>query len=126
MHNVVLRRANQQLDSGNLKPWATLAIAMPVILAADMAKFALMGKVPSSWGFMDHMVHAVERSGLLGLGDFAVQSTQGVSTGRAAPGEGLLGPSFEHLMRILRWIGGDPRTGAGDVLERTVPGARFI
>lgn len=126
MHNVVLRRANKQLDSGNLKPWATLAIAMPVILAADMAKFALMGKVPSSWGFMDHIVHAVERSGLLGLGDFAVQSTQGVSTGRAAPGEGLLGPSFEHLMRILRWIGGDPRTGAGDVLERTVPGARFI
>lgn len=125
MHNVVLKRANRELSAGNPKPWATLMLAMPVMLAADMAKFALTGSFPSTWGYKDYLMHAVERSGLLGLGDFGVQAMSGVGMGKA-PGEELLGPSFEHLMELLRWIGGDPRTDFGDVIDRTVPGARFI
>lgn len=125
MHNVVLKRANRELQNDNPKPWGILMLAMPVILAADMAKFALTGTTPSTWGFKDYLVHAVERSGLLGLGDFGVQATRGVDMGKM-PGEGLLGPTFENLMEILRWIGGDPRTDFEDVLDRTVPGSRFI
>ena len=125
MHNVVLKRASRELSDGNPKPWGILMLAAPVVLAADMAKFALTGTAPSSWGFKDYLVHAVERSGLLGLGDFGVQAMRGVDTG-SVPGEGLLGPTFENLMEILRWIGGDPRTDFGDVIDRTVPGARFI
>ena len=125
MHNVVLKRANEQLDDGNPKPWGILLLALPTILAADMAKFALSGNLPDSWGFMDYLNHAVERSGLLGLGDFTVQAQRGVGMGHA-PGEQLLGPTFEHLMEVLRWIGGDPRTGAADVIDRTVPGMRFV
>lgn len=125
MHNVVLKRANRELQNDNPKPWGVLMLAMPVILAADMAKFALTGTTPSTWGFKDYLVHAVERAGLLGLGDFGVQATRGVDMGKM-PGEGLLGPTFENLMEILRWIGGDPRTSLGDVIDRTVPGSRFI
>lgn len=125
MHNVVLKRASRELADGNPKPWGILMLTLPAILAADMAKFALTGGMPASWGFKDYLVHAVERSGLLGLGDFGVQATRGVDMGKM-PGEGLLGPTFEHLMEILRWVGGDPRTGVGDVIDRTVPGARFI
>lgn len=125
MHNVVLKRANRELQNDNPKPWGALMLAMPVILAADMAKFALTGTGPNTWGFKDYLVHAVERSGLLGLGDFGVQATRGVDMGKM-PGEGLLGPTFENLMKILRWIGGDPRTNFGDVIDRTVPGTRFI
>lgn len=125
MHNVVLKRASRELADGNPKPWGILMLTLPAILAADMAKFALTGTAPSTWGFKDYLVHAVERSGLLGLGDFGVQATRGVDMGKM-PGEGLLGPTFENLMEILRWIGGDPRTGVGDVIDRTVPGSRFI
>ena len=125
MHNVVLKRASRELADGNPKPWGILMLAAPVVLAADMAKFALTGTAPSSWGFKDYLVHAVERSGLLSLGDFGVQATRGVDMGKL-PGEGLLGPTFENLMEILRWIGGDPRTSLGDVIDRTVPGSRFI
>lgn len=125
MHNVVLKRANKELQNDNPKPWGTLMLAMPVILAADMAKFALTGRVPAGWEFKDYLVHAVERSGVLGLGDFGVQAMGRVDSGKM-PGEGLLGPTFENLMEILRWIGGDPRTGLGDVVDRTVPGSRFI
>lgn len=125
MHNVVLKRASRELADGNPKPWGILMLTMPVMLAVDMAKFALTGTAPSTWGFKDYLVHAVERSGLLGLGDFGVQAMRGVDMGKM-PGEELLGPTFENLMEILRWIGGDPRTDFGDVLDRTVPGARFI
>lgn len=125
MHNVVLKRANRELQNDNPKPWGILMLTLPAILAADMAKFALTGGMPASWGFKDYLVHAVERSGLLGLGDFGVQAMGRVDSGKM-PGEGLLGPTFENLMEILRWIGGDPRTDFEDVLDRTVPGSRFI
>jgi hypothetical protein len=125
MHNVVLKRANRELQNDNPKPWGILMMAMPVTLAADMAKFALTGSAPSTWGFKDYLVHTIERSGLLGLGDFGVQATRGVGMGKM-PGEELLGPTFENLMEILRWVGGDPRTSLGDVIDRTVPGSRFI
>ena len=125
MHNVVLKRASRELADGNPKPWGILMLTLPAVLAADMAKFALTGTAPSTWGFKDYLVHAVERSGLLGLGDFGVQATRGVDMGKM-PGEGLLGPTFENLMEILRWVGGDPRTGLGDVIDRTVPGSRFV
>ena len=125
MHNVVLKRANQQLEDGNPKPWAILMLAMPTILAADMAKFALTGGPPQGWGAMDFIAHAVERSGLLGLGDFGAQAMKGVEQGRV-PGEALLGPTAEHLMDLLRFLGGSPMVDGGDVLDRTVPGARFL
>lgn len=124
MHNVVLKRANKQLENGNAKPWLILTLAAPAVLAADMAKFALTGDMPTSWGFFDYLSHAVSRSGLLGIGDFGTELFSGVGQGKL-PGEGLLGPSFEHVAEILRWIGGDPRTGFEDVIDRTVPFAKY-
>lgn len=125
MHNVVLKRAGKELRDGNPKPWATLMMAMPTILAADMVKFMATGGGPASWGFADYMKHMVNRSGLLGLGDFGAQAMNGIDRG-AMPGEQLMGPAFEHLMKVLRWVGGDARTDFGDVVDRTVPGARFL
>jgi hypothetical protein len=125
MHNVVLKRASQQLEEGNPRPWAILMLAMPTILAADMAKFALTGGPPQNWGAMDFIAHAVERSGLLGLGDFGAQAMKGVERGRV-PGEALLGPTAEHLLDLLRFLGGSPLVDSDDVLDRTVPGARFL
>lgn len=122
MNSVVLKRANRLLDEGDPKPWGILLLAVPTILAADMAKFALTGGPPPGWAFKDFLVHAVERSGLLGLGDFGVQAMKGVDQGRM-PGEALLGPTFEHLMTLLRALGGAPNAG---VIDRTVPGARFV
>lgn len=125
MHNVVLKRANKQLENGNAKPWLILALAAPAVLAADMAKFALTGDMPSSWGFFEYLSHAVNRSGLLGIGDFGTKLFSGVGQGKL-PGEGLLGPSFEHVAEILRWVGGDPRTEFEDVVDRTIPFAKYV
>lgn len=126
MHNVVLKRATKQLENEeNVKPWATLLLALPTILAADMAKFALTGGAPASWEFKDYVGHAVSRSGLLGIGAFGGDVLQDPEFGKM-PGESLLGPSAENLTTILRWMGDDARTDFGDVVDRTVPGARLI
>jgi hypothetical protein len=125
MHNVVLKRANREMDAGNLKPWGILMLAMPTILAADMAKFALMGGGPPGWGFMEYMTHAVERSGLLGLGDFSAQAMHGVDRG-GVPGERLLGPTFEHAMELFRWVGDHPQVDTGDLIDRSVPLVRYF
>jgi hypothetical protein len=126
MHNVVLKRAGAQLENGNVRPWATLLLAMPVMFASDMGKALLRGDAHmAGWGFFDYMKNTIERSGLLGIGDFSTQATRGVEAGKM-PGEALLGPTMEHLLTILRWIGGDARTDFKDVVDRTVPGAKFL
>lgn len=125
MHNVVLKRASQQLTEGNSKPWLTLMLAMPVILAADLTKFALTGSAPTNWGITDYIGHAVTRSGLLGYGDFGNQVLNDAERGRL-PGESLLGPAFEHAATVMRWVAGDAGTSVDDVIARSVPGARFV
>jgi hypothetical protein len=126
MHNVVLKRASAQLEDGNIRPWATLLLAMPVMFASDMGKTLLRGDAHmAGWSFFDYMKNTIERSGLLGIGDFGTQATRGVEEGRM-PGESLLGPTMGHLLTILRWIGGDARTDFVDVVDRTVPGAKFL
>jgi hypothetical protein len=123
LHNVVLKRASRELVAGNHRPWGVLMAAMPVMLAADMAKFALTGSLPAGWGYMDYLAHAVERSGLLGISDFGVQAMQDSSRGRVM-GESLLGPSFEHLTTILRNLSSEG--SVEEVAKRTVPGVRFV
>jgi len=126
MQNVVLKRANEQMELGNIKPWGILALAMPAILAADIAKGALTGSTQmNGWGFMDYLGHAMSRSGLLGVGDFGTQVFADAERGKL-PGEGLIGPAGEHLATILRFLTDAPNTDAIDVINRTIPGARFV
>lgn len=125
MHNVVLKRAQYELEhNDNVKPSAILMLTIPTILAADMVKMMFTG-APPGWGYMDYLKHAVERSGLLGLGDFGTAIENDVQRGKA-PGEGLLGPAVEHLLSVLRWMFNDPGTSFDDVINRTIPGARYV
>lgn len=125
MQHVILKRASEEALHGNFKPWMTLTAAVPVMLAADMAKFALTGGMPPGWGGTQLFAHAVQRSGLMGLGDFGSQAWGSATRGKM-PGEELLGPTFENAMVILRWLAGDNRTSASDVFRRTVPGYRLM
>lgn len=123
MHNVVLKRAAQQLEAGNPVPTATLLLTVPVMLASDMAKMVLTGTVPSNWDAWDFVLHAVSRSGLLGLGDFGTQVVADSQRGQL-PGESLLGPSIDHLLSLLRWLTDSMSTE--QLFERSVPGARYV
>lgn len=122
MHKVVMSRAFKELDKGNRAPLLILTLAVPFILASDMLKTAMTGTFPTHWDASDWFLHAVERSGLLGQADFVAQMTDG----RGLPGETLLGPAFEHLMTVLRGLLGVGDTSLRDVVNRTVPLARYV
>jgi len=124
MHNVALARAGREMAENNYRPAAMLALNMPVILAADIAKMAMLSSVPTDWSFMDYVGHAMSRSGLLGTGEFTADAVGDAHAGRV-PGESLLGPTLEHAVTALRWIAGDAGTTSADMADRSIPLARY-
>ena len=125
MHNVILKRMAAESDNGNNRPTAIMMLTIPVMLASDLLKMATFTGFPQGWTTADYIKHAVMRSGLLGVYDFGANVITDTGRGKM-PGEGLLGPSVEHAMKILRWLFGDQRVSFGDVIDRTIPGARLI
>lgn len=125
MHNVILKRMVAESDKGNNRPTAIMMLTIPVMLASDLLKMATFTGFPQGWTTVDYIKHAVMRSGLLGVYDFGANVITDTERGKM-PGEGLLGPSVEHAMKILRWLFGDQRVSFGDVIDRTIPGARLI
>lgn len=123
MHKVVLERVADQAEKGNYHPMKMLALATPVMLAADMAKWSLTGKTPESWTYLDYLSHAVMRSGVLGKWQFGADALGDSERGKV-PGTSFLGPTAEHLMLLMRYLTGG--VGAEDVIDRTIPGARYV
>lgn len=123
MHKVVLERVADQAEKGNYHPMKMLALATPVMLAADMAKWSLTGKTPESWTYLDYLSHAVMRSGVLGKWQFGADALGDSERGKV-PGTSFLGPTAEHLMLLTRYLTGG--VGAEEVVDRTIPGARYV
>lgn len=83
-----LRRAWTNVGKGDMKPMAFLLAGIPVMIAVDMAKWALTGAGPqtASWGVMDYLKHGVNRTGMLG------QTSSYISL---VPGGGLFAHQIE-------------------------------
>lgn len=114
----VLQRAWAQGNMGNIGPLAILASTIPIMIAVDMAKWAMAGGGPptETWGVMDFIKHGLNRSGLMGqMSAFASM----------APGEGMLahrfelGPGIDVANNLFK---GD----IDKVLDQTVFGARYL
>jgi hypothetical protein len=92
---VIIQRTFDELKAGNVAPIATLAFGyVPIMIAADMAKGVLTGfgdepDWKKGWGPSDYIVNGVQRAGLLGVGQMAVDT---LAYGPAALG----GPAVEQ------------------------------
>ena len=93
----ILERTWTELQHGNVAPIATLAFGyVPLMIAADMAKGVIQGfgdepDARKGWGPSDYIVNGVQRAGLLGVGQMAVDA--------AAFGPATLGgPSVEQAV----------------------------
>lgn len=98
-HQVILKRTAHEWVNGNLTPAMVLASYVPFMLAADIAKGLLQGggdepRWKEGWTLGDYTSNAVQRAGLLGIGQFALDAKHmGVST--------LGGPTFEQGARAV-------------------------
>jgi hypothetical protein len=124
--SVILRRATHESENENIKPMLMLGMYVPVMFAADMAKWTLTGSVPPDWTFYDHFMHSVTRSGLLGKSEFYNEAFGDAARGNIPGQSFVLGPTGEHAAELMNFAAGDPRIDTEDVFDRSVPGARYF
>jgi hypothetical protein len=112
-HTVILKRVANEVGHGNMAPAMALLSYVPFMLAADVLKGLLQGggdepDWKKGWTVGDYTANAIQRAGLLGIGQFALDAkNMGVST--------LGGPTFEQGTSAIE----DP---AWNTAVRALPG----
>lgn len=118
---VIMKRVWHEWKKGNTKPAQVALTYIPFMAAADAAKAMLLGK-----GF-DMSVgqffgKEVERSGLLGTGQYAVDAVQDMARGDN-PAASFVGPAADHAGTIADWMAGSVSTRS--LVDRSVPLAKY-
>lgn len=118
---VIMKRVWHEWKQGNTKPAQVALTYIPFMAAADAAKAMLLGKgFDMSLG--QFFGKEVERSGLLGTGQYAVDAVQDMARGDN-PAASFIGPAADHAGTIADWMAGSASTR--DLVDRSVPLAKY-
>ncbi len=118
---VIMKRVWHEWKQGNTKPAQVALTYIPFMAAADAAKAMLLGKgFDMSLG--QFFGKEVERSGLLGTGQYAVDAVQDMARGDN-PAASFAGPAADHAGTIADWMAGSASTR--DLVDRSVPLAKY-
>lgn len=109
----ILKRVLHEYRNGNFKPAMALTSYVPVMIAADAIKGMLQGGGAQpdwrkDWGLSDWLKDGLERAGLLGVGQFAIDG----------PGM-LMGPTSQQLLQVAE--AADGKAAAGHVFAKALP-----
>jgi hypothetical protein len=103
---IVARVAHETLH-GNYTPLIALSSYVPLIIAADVLRAAVTpGGLDDErlrrWGLSDWFMHGINRAGISGPGQYALDAAQDVNRGHVAHAvSSALGPSFQQLSDLL-------------------------
>lgn len=97
-HETIMKRALNEAKHGNVMPLGVFAWYIPTMIAADVTKGLMLGagELPAymkGYDLGDWMLHGVERSGVLGIGQVAIDGAQDPT--------GLAGPAVEQITDIF-------------------------
>lgn len=106
----ILARVAHEAKHGNYTPAMALAGYVPIMIAADLVKGALQGggdqpEWKKNWGVAEHVSYGVQRSGLMGVGEFPFDVVQDIQRGGSGIGA-LVGPTVEQLADAVQVVGG--------------------
>lgn len=123
--NVVMRRVAAMADRGDYLPASVLAAYVPAQLAINLTRGMINGNFWNSGMDLNMALvgQAVQNSGVLGIGSFAISAGQDYHYGSIA-GSSFLGPTFDNASKILGAMFGDG--SASEALVRTLPGGTAI
>jgi len=112
----ILKRTLHEFKHGNYTPAMALASYVPVMLAADLAKGALVsgGGQPEwqkGWDMSDYLGYAIQRAGLLGVGQFGMDVAKDLHRGGLGIGA-LSGPTAEQFGDTVSALGGHKQFGS--------------
>lgn len=97
-HETIMKRALNEARHGNVMPLGVFAWYIPTMIAADVTKGLMLGagELPAymkSYDLGDWMLHGVDRAGVLGVGQLAIDGVQEPL--------GLSGPMTEQITDIF-------------------------
>lgn len=118
---VIMKRVWHEWKQGNTKPAQVALTYIPFMAAADAAKAMLLGK-GFNMSLGQFFGKEVERSGLLGTGQYAVDAVQDMARGDN-PAASFVGPAADHAGTIADWMAGAASTR--DLVDRSVPLAKY-
>ena len=109
-HETILKRIAHEAREGNYRALGVALAYVPVTLAADFVRSLVQGggEVPEwkkDWGLGDYLWSSVQRAGLFGVGQFAIDGAAGLGEGDMRLG-GLAGPTLEQLGDAIEVAGG--------------------
>jgi hypothetical protein len=118
---VIMKRVWHEWKQGNTKPAQVALTYIPFMAAADAAKAMLLGK-GFDMSIGQFFGKEVERSGLLGTGQYAVDAVRDMARGDN-PAASFVGPAADHAGTIADWMAGSASTR--DLVDRSVPLAKY-
>ena len=112
----ILKRTIHEVRNGNYQPMMAMASYLPIMIAADMAKGALVsgGGTPDwqeGWTVADYVSYGSQRAGFWGVGQFGIDVAKDFHRGGTGIGA-LAGPTIEQFGDALNTIGGKKHFGS--------------
>lgn len=122
-HHTILKRVKHEIDNGNYAPAMALAGYVPIMMAADLTKDMLSSgfeepEWKKGWTLADHVGYGIERAGLLGVGQFAVDAYSDAQRGGVGVGA-LAGPTVDQFTDAMQVAGG--QRSMGEFVLRAMP-----
>jgi hypothetical protein len=126
-NETIIKRTINEAKHGNYTPAVALASYVPIMIAADALKGAIVtgGGTPSykqDWGVGDYVSNGMERAGLYGAGQFGIDAVKDAQ--RGGSGLSLLGPTVEQLGDVVKTIGG--RESLGSFVMHAMPANALV
>lgn len=111
----ILDRTMHEMKHGNYTPAMALASYVPVMMAADFLKGALVsgGGQPEwqkGWDIADYVGYGMQRAGLAGVGQFGLDIAKDIHRGGIGIGA-LTGPTIEQFGDAVQLMGGHKQFG---------------
>lgn len=128
--SVINARIFSEAKQGNWRPATIAALAyFPVTVGADLFKWGLLSsigaKTPPTDDLADLAFREVQRTGLLGRGQFAVDALEDLGRGDfLSAGNSFVGPTGDALHSIQKAIDGSGSTT--DAINHWIPFAKFF
>ena len=122
----IIARVHHELQHGNYTPAFALAGYVPAIIAADMLKVLLTpgsGDDREDWDTADWLWSGVQRAGIFGPGQVALDSQQDMTFNKIGV-ESIAGPTAQQILDFLR--ASAQGSGVVNELQRAIPGERFF
>jgi len=125
-YDTIIRRGyHEAAQQNDWRPAMMMGMYIPGMMMAEVARDALqhmLGDDPhkEGWEVEDHAWYAFERSGLLGVGEIAVNADQDMKHGKF-PMESVLGPTAEWSIQGLRALAGGKEEATKRWLSHSLP-----